>query len=64
MALAEKDCFSCKYQNIVETSHEWIDCFCQLTGKKCSPIKWEDCQDWELHPKYADSEEDDKCQEK
>lgn len=26
-------CFGCKHEHILETSHEWIECKCQLDGK-------------------------------
>lgn len=30
-------CFDCIYQNIIETSHEWIDCKCKNDGEWHNP---------------------------
>lgn len=39
-------CFTCKYQNIFETSHEWLDCKCKIGDGKFHSIKM-DCDEWE-----------------
>ena len=47
-----KDCFTCRFQNIQETSHEWIECKCKLDGKWHNPFRPEiyfdkDCRNWQ-----------------
>ena len=32
-------CFECKHQNIMETSHEWIECRCKKDGKMHNPYR-------------------------
>lgn len=36
--MKKESCFDCKYRNIRETSHEWIENFCKIDGHKCSPF--------------------------
>lgn len=38
-------CFDCKYRDIQETGHEWIECHCQLTNNWCPPYRG--CENWE-----------------
>lgn len=33
-----KSCFGCIHQNIMETSHEWIECKCRLDGQWHNPF--------------------------
>ena len=54
-------CFDCKYQNIQETSHEWVECFCKVDGCKHNPYRPmvffdKDCPNW------AEEENNDKEQ--
>lgn len=32
-----ESCYGCKYANIYENGHEWIECACRLDGKIHSP---------------------------
>lgn len=31
-------CFDCVYRNIMETSHEWIECHCKKDGRWHNPF--------------------------
>lgn len=41
-----KCCFDCVHQNIIETSHEWIECFCKVDGRSHSPYR-PNCNNYE-----------------
>lgn len=51
----KKMCMNCKHQYIVETEHEWIECFCKVDNHKQSPFRM--CDNWEEHIPKGKSDE-------
>ena len=49
-------CFTCLYQDIVETSHEWIECFCKAKGGQKVDIQY-NCPLYKAKDKNNDSKE-------
>ena len=43
-------CFDCVHRKIMETSHEWIECHCQMDGRwhnPYSPELFRECKNYE-----------------
>ena len=51
-------CFDCRFQNIYETTHEWIECKCKKDGTKHNPyrpmVMIKDCPNWQKEDDNAD----------